>query len=260
MSKSLETRTAPLPPAGPVISPEELAQVTLRELRKIADPRHVQAAQRYFKEPVHLMGAEAEDCRTLAKDLFARVKGRWTFAQAIAYCEILLQNPYLEAKTTAVLVLGHFVPESHPVFFLKMRAWLENGLLNNWATCDVFCVEVLSPFLTRFPELRHQFKSWSESKSVWIRRSSAVALVPFARRGQWLDLAYDIAERLSPSEQDLVHKAEGWLLREAGKTNMGRLEKYLRANGKRVPRTAVRYAIEKFDARKRKSLLNATAR
>jgi 3-methyladenine DNA glycosylase AlkD len=261
MAKRLNSKTTgfvPLP--GPVLSPEILAQEALAELRKISDPRRAQGAQRYFKEAVRVMGAETEDCRALAKSLFGKVKGRWTFTQATSLCEILLNNPYLEAKAAGVFVLGRFIPDAHPVFFLKMRNWLEAGLLDSWASSDTLCGEVLSPFVARFPELRYQFKSWTESKSLWVQRSAAVVLVPFARRGQWLDLAYDVAGRLFPSGEDLIHKASGWLLREAGKTNMGRLEKYLRANGKRMPRTAVRYAIEKFDPKKRKAILAATSR
>ncbi len=260
MAKQSDTKKAVTPSLGPIISPEELAQEALKALRRLSDPRRAQGAQRYFKEAVRVMGAETEDCRDLAKDLFARVKGRWTFAQATALCEILLPNPYLEAKAEAVLILGRFVPEAHPVFFLKMRSWLESNLLDNWASCDLFCGEVLSPFLARFPELRNQFMSWTDSKNLWVQRSSAVSLVPFARRGKWLDLTYDVAGRLLSSDQDLIHKALGWLLREAGKTNRSRLEKYLRANGRKIPRTTVRYAIEKFDAKKRKAILVATSR
>lgn len=260
MVKKPDARKAPTPSLGPVISPEELAQEALKALRRLADPRRAQGAQRYFKEAVRCLGAETEDCRKLAKDLFDRVKGRWSFGHAMALCEILLPNPYLEAKAEAVLILSRFVPEAHPVFFLKMRSWLESNYLDNWASCDVFCGEVLSPFLARFPELRHQFMSWTESKNLWVQRASAVVLVPFARRGQWLDLTYDVAGRLFPSNEDLIHKAVGWLLREAGKTNKSRLEKFLRANGRKIPRTTVRYAIEKFDPQKRRAILTATSR
>ena len=59
---------------------------------------------------------------------------------------------------------------------------------------------------------------WTRSRSLWVRRAAAVALIPMARRGQALDVAYDVAARLLDDEEDLIHKATGWLLREAGKT------------------------------------------
>ena len=67
--------------------------------------------------------------------------------------------------------------------------------------------------------------------------------------------SYDIAERLHPDPHDLIHKAVGWALREAGKVDPARLERYLRANVRAIPRTTFRYAIERFDERKRKQLL-----
>ena len=63
-----------------------------------------------------------------------------------------------------------------------------------------------------------------------------------------LDLVYDIAQRLHADREDLIQKAVGWALREAGKTDMPRLERYLRANGAAIPRTTLRYAIERFPA------------
>jgi 3-methyladenine DNA glycosylase AlkD len=243
----------------PVPSPKELADSALASLKRLSSLRRARGAQAYFKEAVKVMGARAEDVRKLAADLSLQVKRRWDFDQAVDFGEILLPNPFLEAKAQGILVLGRFIPQAHPVFFLKMRSWFQAGHLGNWASTDLFCSEILSPFVTRFPELRHQFKTWTQSKNLWVQRASAVALVPFARRGQWLDLAYDVAGRLFPSEQDLIHKASGWLLREAGKTNMPRLEKFLRSNGSRMPRTALRYALEKFSPAKRKAIQKATS-
>jgi 3-methyladenine DNA glycosylase AlkD len=91
-----------------------------------------------------------------------------------------------------------------------------------------------------------------------VRRAAAVAMIPLARHGRSLDPAYRIAVALAPDEHDLIHKATGWLLREAGKTDMRRLERFLRARGSRFSRTSVRYAIERFPAAKRKQLLGAT--
>ena len=86
---------------------------------------------------------------------------------------------------------------------------------------------------------------------MWVRRASVVGLIPRARRGESLDLVYDIAGRLHGDQEDLIQKAVGWTLREAGKTDLPRLERYLRANGAAIPRTTLRYAIERFPSRRR---------
>ena len=99
---------------------------------------------------------------------------------------------------------------------------------------------------------------WARDRNMWVRRASIVGLIPRARRGESLDLVYEIARRLHADREDLIQKAVGWALREAGKTDMARLERYLRANGAAIPRTTLRYAIERFPPRKRQALLIGT--
>jgi 3-methyladenine DNA glycosylase AlkD len=91
-----------------------------------------------------------------------------------------------------------------------------------------------------------------------VRRASIVSLIPPVRRGTSIDLAYEIARRLHADREDLIQKAVGWTLREAGKRDMPRLEGYLRANGRSIPRTTVRYAIERFPPARRAALLRET--
>jgi 3-methyladenine DNA glycosylase AlkD len=93
---------------------------------------------------------------------------------------------------------------------------------------------------------------------MWVRRAAAVSLVRLAARGIALDEAYQVASALRSDGEDLIHKAAGWLLREAGRTDAARLERYLLANGRSIPRTTLRYAIERFPAVKRRELLLAT--
>jgi 3-methyladenine DNA glycosylase AlkD len=112
--------------------------------------------------------------------------------------------------------------------------------------------------LLAHPRLVKQMRTWSRDPNMWVRRASAVALIPSVRRGLALDTAYEVARRLHGDQEDLLHKAVGWMLREAGKTDPARLEAYLRTNGPIIPRTTVRYAIERFPIAKRKQLLNAT--
>jgi 3-methyladenine DNA glycosylase AlkD len=110
----------------------------------------------------------------------------------------------------------------------------------------------------QYPTLAVQMRSWSTHKNMWVRRASVVGLIPSARKGVALDLLYSNARRLHADREDLIHKAVGWALREAGKANMARLERYLRKNGRSIPRTTLRYAIERFPAAQRKALLIVT--
>ena len=93
---------------------------------------------------------------------------------------------------------------------------------------------------------------------MWVRRAAAVSLIPSVRKGAALDVAYKVARALHADREDLIQKAVGWLLREAGKTDPARLERYLRQHGPSIPRTTVRYAIERMPDAKRKRLLVIT--
>jgi 3-methyladenine DNA glycosylase AlkD len=93
---------------------------------------------------------------------------------------------------------------------------------------------------------------------MWVRRASVVALIPLMRKGAALDVLYDNAAVLHADREDLIQKAVGWALREAGKADARRLERYLRSAGPRIPRTTLRYAIERFPDARRRALLRAT--
>ena len=101
-------------------------------------------------------------------------------------------------------------------------------------------------------------ESWNRSPNLWLRRASAVSFVKPAGKGRYLDHAYRIATALQPDSHDLIHKACGWLLREAGKSDAARLEGYLLAHGSAISRTTVRYAIKRFPASKRQRILQET--
>jgi len=90
---------------------------------------------------------------------------------------------------------------------------------------------------------------------MWVRRASIVGLLKPMRVGRTIDQVYATARRLHPDRNDLIHKAVGWALRDAGKLGPARLERYLRANVGVIPRTTFRYAIERFSPRLRKELL-----
>jgi 3-methyladenine DNA glycosylase AlkD len=101
-------------------------------------------------------------------------------------------------------------------------------------------------------------RRWRRSPHLYVRRASAVGLIGLARQGQYLDEAYAAARALASEDHHLLQKAVGWLLREAGKTDPARLDRFLRSDGHRLGRTSVRYAIERFPPRKRRELLAAT--
>ena len=135
------------------------------------------------------------------------------------------------------------------------KRWLARNHSSNWATTDAICGYLIGPLVLASPSLVPRVVAWSRDRNMWVRRASAVGLIASARKGLALDAVYGVAKRLHGDREDLIQKAVGWMLREAGKTDPVRLEGYLRAHVGVIPRTTFRYAIERFDKRKGRELL-----
>jgi 3-methyladenine DNA glycosylase AlkD len=243
-------------PAAPSV--KAVAADIVASLRRAADPAAAEQGQTYFKEPVRLLGVTAPVMRRLAREVYARVKPHWGLPEAVALCEALLPDPRLEVKAVGGLVCERFVRSFDESLVPRAQKWIERGWCDSWGMIDVLCNGVLGPLLLQQPHLAERTRPWTASPNRWLRRAAAVCLVKPARRGQLLDAAYDVARRLAGDGDDLVRKATGWLLREAGRTDLRRLERFLREHGPRLARVTVRYALERFPPDVRRRLLAET--
>ncbi|MBE0593916.1 MAG: DNA alkylation repair protein [Gemmatimonadales bacterium] len=232
----------------------------MRRLRQQADPRVAQQAATYFKkhDRFAVYGVRTPLVRTLVRDLHAQVAGSWGVNEALACCEILSAKRHHESKAVGVLLLGRYSNQLPVTLVRTVRGWIVEGRFANWAGIDLVCPELVTPLVHRNPALARTVRRWGLDRLVWLRRAAVVTFVPLARKGRHLDDAYALVEQLLADREDLVHKACGWLLREAGKTDARRLERFLLQHGGAVPRTTVRYAIERFPETARQRLLRAT--
>jgi 3-methyladenine DNA glycosylase AlkD len=169
----------------------------------------------------------------------------------------MVRDPHLEARGIGFEVVAAFVGRAGPDLLEQARRWLESSC-GNWALVDNLAPGVVTPLIEEHPEIIPHVLGWAGSNNLWVRRGAAVAFVPLARHGRHLDSVYDVARRLVGDPEDLMHKAVGWLLREAGRTDRPRLRRFLQTEGSRMARTTVRYAIEHFPAAERKRLLRET--
>lgn len=245
---------------GAKIRPAEVADRILRRLRRMSDPVRADGARRYFKEEFRCFGLTAHELRSVTAEIFATVRPVWTVDEAIELCDLLLPNPYHEAKVAAILILERYWRQFPERLFFKIRSWLEQNFLNTWATVDALCPRCVGRLLEEFPDLRPKIKAWARSPNRWVRRASIVSLLRLAKSQASLDAIYEMAESHLGDRDDLIQKANGWLLREAGKKDDRRLEKFLLEKGPKIPRTTLRYAIERFEASKRDALLRRTRR
>lgn len=240
------------------LRPRDAALEVRRALAAKADPARAGGAERYFKETVKCYGVAAAEIRALASELYARIRGDWTVDEAIGFCDLLFADPELEAKAVGALVLGRFKTSFPPRLFSKAKAWLLSDRLASWASVDGFCTDSMGAFLERHPAYVEKIKAWAHHPNRWVKRAALVSFVKLARRGKFLPAVYAVSASVFDVDDDLIHKANGWLLREAGKTDPARLERFLLARGPAIPRTTVRYAIERFPEAKRKALLLET--
>jgi len=246
--------------ASSIITPQKLADVSLKRLRALADPERAQGAQRYFKEreKVLFLGISTPDMRELDQELFLKIKPEWGVAEATEFCRIMLANPYHEVKGLGILSFERYRKDFPRSTFATIKGWLLADRCDSWALVDVLCPTSVGALLEKYPDLVKEIKGWARSPNRWVRRASIVSFIKLAKKSQYLDAIYNIVRSHFADPDDLIQKASGWLLREAGKADLVRLEKFLRRHGPAIPRTTLRYAIERFPEPKRKALLRAT--
>jgi len=242
------------------LTPIDIARRARSALKAKADPVKARGAERYFKsyETVKSYGVAAAAIHALAAELHALVKADWDAADAMALCDILFADPEIEAKAVGALILGRFKKSLPPSLFPKVKAWLAADRLGNWASVDTLCPDVMGAFLERYPAYVEKIKAWTAHPNRWVKRAALVSFVKLARKAEFLAAVYEISASAFPVDDDLIHKANGWLLREAGKSDPARLEAFLLSHGPAIPRTTLRYAIERFPEAKRKALLLKT--
>jgi 3-methyladenine DNA glycosylase AlkD len=240
------------------VSPAEIAAKAREALKAKADPVRARGAERYFKETVKCYGVRAPEIHALAADLHGLVKADWTFDDAVGFCDILFADAELEAKAVGSLVLRRFHRSFTPALFARVKGWLAADRLANWASVDALCPDVMSPFLLRYPAYVERIKAWAFHRNRWVKRGALVSFIKLARKEEFLPAIYEISASVFPVDDDLIQKANGWLLREAGKADTARLERFLLGHGPAIPRTTLRYAIERFPEAKRQALLMKT--
>lgn len=245
---------------NPTMTPRQAAALAVARLRALTDPVRAAQVQKYFKETVRTYGVSSAEVRALALEIYSLIRPSWTVAEAMTLCDLLFPARELETKGVAAVILARFKRDFPRSLFGRVKGWLAADRLDSWASVDVFCPEVMGALVLKYPDLAPKVAAWAAHPNRWVKRASAVSFLKLAKRPEHLAMIYRVARSLFGVDDDLIEKANGWLLREAGKADEGRLERFLLACGPAVPRTTLRYAIERFPAAKRRALLVRTRR
>jgi 3-methyladenine DNA glycosylase AlkD len=241
-------------------TPKRLAIDVRSALAKAGDARTAARGLTFFKpnDDVRLYGIKSSCVRNIEKEAYGKIREEWSVEDAVAFYDLMSRDTHFEGTMVGVLLLGRFKSQFRKGMLATVKRWITDGRFRNWAAIDGLAPTLLTPLVTTYPDLASRVGEWTSSRNMWLRRAAVVTFVPLARKGMQLDRAYMIVEDLLDDVHDLMHKACGWLLRETGKADARRLEQFLLIHGPRIPRTTVRYAIERFPQRKRKSLLVKT--
>ena len=232
------------------------SQDVLKALRAQKNPEKSSILQRFFKtgpgqygEGDVFWGLTVPVQRKIAKEFFGL---------PLLEIKILLASEVHEARLTGLLILvAAYQKAPSDVERAKIFKFYlsQTGRINNWDLVDLSAPNIVGDFCVRQPENFALLKKLAKSKNLWERRVAMVSSFAFIKNGS-SEEAFELAEMLLDDAHDLMHKAVGWMLREAGKrVSRAHLEKFLAKNLKRMPRTALRYAIEHFPEEQRKKYL-----
>jgi 3-methyladenine DNA glycosylase AlkD len=220
------------------------------ELKTHADEKTKGSFQRFFKEEVKFHGVKSAVVVKIAKDNFQEVQ-KLDKKEVFKLSETLLASGYCEEAWIAANWV-HWYNHRQEKDIAIYEHWI-NNFIDNWAECDTFCNHTVGAFIEKFPKYLQKLKKWATSQNLWLRRAAAVSLIIPARKGKYLKDIFEIADLLLTDPKDMVQKGYGWMLKEASRKHQKEVFDYVMKNKKIMPRTALRYAIEKMpqDLRKK---------
>jgi len=229
-----------------------IVQEIRTRLRKLGNKHRAAISQRFFKtgpgqygEGDRFLGITVPELRKLA----AEYQGI-TPTEAVQ----LLRSPIHEERLLALLILVRSFSKGDERFKEKIyHLYLGNTqYINNWDLVDASAAHIVGAFLME--KNKKPLYALAQSSDLWERRIAIMATFRFIKGGEFAE-TLKIARMLLSDTEDLIHKAGGWMLREVGKRHRATEEQFLKAHYKKMPRTMLRYAIERFPEHRRQRYL-----
>jgi len=224
----------------------QIVQQIRADLRGQADAATLASGQRYFKGGALAYGVKTAAVNAVGRQSVKAAKAAGlSKADVYRLCDDLWASGYLEEAFVACVLSESQSKATEPADFDVFDGWVRRHV-TNWATCDTLCNHTVGDLMMRFPELGERLLAWATTDQRWVKRASAVSLIVPARRGMFHPLAFRIADALLTDPDDMVQKGYGWLLKAAAESDQAAVLSYVMARKATMPRTALRYAIEKM--------------
>lgn len=214
------------------------------ELKQNANEKTKKSGERFFKEKVKLYGVKSAVVGRIGKKYFKEIKSKGK-KEIFALCEELWKSGYMEESFVACNWSYFLHKDFAEKDFLIFEKWVKK-YISNWASCDTFCNHTVGALVEKYPQFLVELKKWTKSQNRWVRRAAAVSLIVPAKRGKFLPEVFAIADILLRDQEDMVQKGYGWMLKVASQAHQKEVFDYVMKNKKEMPRTALRYAIEKI--------------
>ncbi len=221
-----------------------LAKKIINELKILATEERKRTNEWFFKTEKGsygygdiFIGVTVPDIRKISKK----------FSSIISLSETkkLIQSPIHEVRLCALIILVNQYKNDNPDEIFDF--YIQNiSYINNWDLVDTSAPYITGDYFYRNTKKRNMMFEFSKSESLWIRRISIISTFYFIRNNEFSE-TLEIAKTLINDEQDLIHKAVGWMLREVYKRDEGLVKTFLRSNYDQLPRVMLRYTIEKMD-------------
>jgi 3-methyladenine DNA glycosylase AlkD len=230
------------------------SQNVIQDLNQLKNPQKAQILQRFFKTGKGQYG-EGDQFLGITVPIQRQVAIKYQHL-TLEDIEKLLKSPIHEYRLTALLILTYQFEKS-PVSKQKQifKFYLKNTkYINNWDLVDATAHKIVGKFLLDKNDERKILYKLARSQNLWEKRVSIVSTFAFIKNHDFTD-SFNISQILLLDPHDLIHKAVGWMLREIGKIDQVSEEKFLMEHFRQMPRTMLRYAIEKFDPQKRQFYL-----
>jgi 3-methyladenine DNA glycosylase AlkD len=216
------------------------------EIIRNADEKTRIQGEKFFKENVKIYGLKAAQTEQIGKEFYKTVTDI-SKANIFSLCEELWKSGYIEEAGIACMWSYNVRKQYEPADFSVFERWV-NRYITNWAACDTLCNHTVGTFIEMYPSYLKELKRWAKSQNRWVKRASAVTLIVPARKGLFLDDIFEIADILHSDPDDMVQKGYGWMLKAASQAHQKEVFDYVMRKKKTMPRTSLRYAIEKMPA------------
>ncbi len=216
------------------------------ELKQNADEKTRISGERFFKEEVKLYGIKSATVGRISKDHYKAIADK-SKSNIFSLCDELWKSGMMEESFIACN-WSHFVKKQYEQSDFEIFEKWADKYINNWASCDTFCNHTVGDFVVMYPDYLSGLKKWAKSGNRWMKRASAVSLIVPARKGKFLTDIFEIADILHSDKDDMVQKGYGWMLKSASQAHQKEVFEYVVSKKSTMPRTSLRYAIEKMPA------------